>query len=282
MIRSHLASFHSDQRQQRIVLIGLTIIAVLLLALLVIRHLTSPAPALDETANALEAAGGFTVEGAQRADFSGPETVQGEPIAFRAAYAAPDSLTYSIIVPLMNEDGEERKVDFNSITVGDRYWVHDNRFMPPEGYIESEFPLGQGMDLESARLLPQFLRNASDLMYLEREGDLDGEPAIIITGYGDAQYYPGVIFTDFIHQTAKQVPFVIWIDPDTHLPMRMELAPRQSPVPVEGQELRHETELTFIAFGAAEQSKPVPLVTPAPMVTPIPTADQDTDDTGDE
>jgi len=260
--------FRANQRTQKFVLGGLLVIIALLLGLMAFRHLASPARDLDAAADAIAAAGGFTVEGVQRTNYTGPEVVQGQTTTFGASYAAPDKMTYNIKIPMSNAEGEIREFDFNSITIGDKHYVFESFPGAAEGYVEREAPLGQGMDLESAILLPQFLRNAYDLTYLAKDGELDGEPAIIITGYGDARDYPGVIFHDFLYQTALRVPFVVWLNPDTKLPLYMELAPRQWPPVVVGQRLAYELELTFTNFGPGEQVEPSPIVSPATEIIP--------------
>lgn len=262
MTDNFLTRFGKNTAAQRITLVVFLAVLVLLIGWLAVRHFSSPMRDLERAADVLATAEGFTVEGQLVGTYLGPQSPQGLKTSFIAAYDAPDQFSYVMMVPMVNSEGETREFPYYIVSRGDNHYVFQDVPGYPEGFLQQESASTHGLSLDSARSLPEFLRQATDLTLLE--GEYDGQPAIVISGAGDARNYTSVIFSNFLYQTYLHVPFTIWINPDSGAPLAMELTPRQWPPVSPGERLQYVSTLIFTDFGAGEQIVPSPIIVPTP------------------
>lgn len=272
-------------RSRRTIVVFIIAVALIGAGVFAYLRLTAREPGdvqLDKTAAAFAAVQGFVVDGTHTLTSTGPGVPPDGTIPFKLTYTAPDGVLMEVSYPLRSPSGELVPARFVSLTRGDAFYIE--RLDDDAAWHEAQSPLVEGFDLAGVKTLPTFLRNATAPTFDDKT-TLEGKPVILVTGTGSAADWTGVIYHDYAEQTEPAVPFRIWIDPKTDLPIRIETSPVQLPVEP-GQHLGHTIVLDFGAYGPQTLPAPSPLLpeptapvkatpgpgepTPTPMLTPDP------------
>ena len=206
-------------------------------------------PSLIDAANKLDDANAFEATGIQNTNYQGGGLEQEPELRFTARYQDPDHFSYQIA---MGELG----FYYHIIEEGDEAFISELEH-GAETWSVTDEPMSQGMDLTSARSLPEFIREAQ--AETTTTVTLDGRDVVKIEAIGNVAQYPAAIFRDFKERTEELVPFTAWIDAESDELVRLELRPVERSDDREGT-YAYVLQLDFTAFGdEVEVPEPAPM-----------------------